>query len=568
MPPYQNQGVVGDLSTSRNSVVDTRRRSLLKLSPFAIATAVTTIGHTSFAEAPEIATAGTFNVRTYGATGEGKTVDTPAINRAIEAVAAAGGGMLLFPSGIYLCFTIHLRSNVDLYLSQGCTILAADSPKAGESTGYNGGAYDAAESNAPWDAFQDYGHSHWQNSLFVGVDLANFSILGPGLIHGKGLSRGSASGQVAPGYSYFVAEQAGVGNKAIALKNCRNVILRDFSILKGGHFALLATGVDNLTIDNLRIDTDRDGLDIDCCRNVRVSNCTVNSPWDDGICPKSSYALGYARATENVTISNCFVTGAYQLGSVIAGTWQKFPEGKAPRNGRIKCGTESNGGFRNISISNCVIEGSKGIALETADGAIVEDIAISNITMRDIVDAPLFLRLNRRDRGPKDTMFPGSLRRVLISNIVSSNSAATTASVFSGIPGNTIEDVQVSGCYFQHRGLVHPSGPSKPLPDWRTRQVPEIEEGYPDPNRFGLTPSHGFFIRHFKHIAMSHVEIAPLNNDPRPAFWLEDVQRADFFAISAPSQPNFALRNVTDLRILWSRAATDTTLQNVINQTL
>jgi len=548
--------------------VDKRRRDLLKLSPLAIVTAVTTIGHTAVAQAPATATDGTFNIRTYGATGDGKTVDTTAINKAIDAVAAAGGGMLLFPAGTYMCFTIHLRSNVDLYLSQGCTILAADSPKAGEATGYNGGTYDAAEPNTPWDAFQDYGHSHWQNSLFVGVDIANFSILGPGLIHGEGLSRGSAPGQVAQEYSYFVAEQAGVGDKAIALKNCHNVTLRDFSVLKGGHFALLATGVDNLTIDNLCIDTDRDGLDIDCCRNVRVSNCTVNSPWDDGICPKSSYALGYARSTENVTIANCFVTGAYQLGSVIAGTWKKFADGKAPRNGRIKCGTESNGGFRNITISNCVIEGSKGIALESADGAIIEDIAISNITMRDTTDAPLFLRLNRRNRGPKDTMRPGSLRRILISNIVSSNSAGSTASVFSGIPENAIEDVKLSNCYFQHRGLEPSKNPSKPLPDWHTRQVPEIEEAYPDPNRFGQTPSHGFFIRHLKNLEMSHIEIAPLNGDPRPAFWLEDVQRADFFAITAPPQPNFALRNVSDLRILWSCAANDATLQHVVNQTL
>ena len=121
MPPYQNQGVVGDLSTSRNSVVDTRRRSLLKLSPFAIATAVTTIGHTSFAEAPEIATAGTFNVRTYGATGDGKTMSTrPLSTRAIETVAASGWRHAPLPMpGIYVCFTIHLRSNVALYLSQG-----------------------------------------------------------------------------------------------------------------------------------------------------------------------------------------------------------------------------------------------------------------------------------------------------------------------------------------------------------------------------------------------------------------------------------------------------------------
>ena len=157
-----------------------------------------------------------------------------------------------------------------------------------------------------------------------------------------------------------------MGNKAIALKNCRNVIFRDFSILKGGHFGLLLTGVDNLTIDNLKIDTDRDGMDIDCCKNVRVSNCTVNSPWDDGICPKSSYALGYARATENVTITNCYVTGTYELGTVLDGTCKKFAaDARVYRTGRIKCGTESNGGFKNITISNCVFDGCHGLALES-----------------------------------------------------------------------------------------------------------------------------------------------------------------------------------------------------------
>ena len=124
------------------------RRDLLKLSPLALAS---TIGHIALAESPAPAAAeAVFNVRTYGATGDGKTVDTPAINKAIEAVAAAGGGTLLFPAGTYMCFTIHLRSRVDLYLSRGCTILAADSPKPGETTGYNGGTYDAAEPNKPW----------------------------------------------------------------------------------------------------------------------------------------------------------------------------------------------------------------------------------------------------------------------------------------------------------------------------------------------------------------------------------------------------------------------------------
>jgi hypothetical protein len=188
--------------------------------------------------------------------------------------------------------------------------------------------------------------------------------------------------------------------------------------------------------------------------------------------------------------------------------------------------------------------------------------------MRDIADAPIFLRLNRRNRGPKETMRAGRLRRVLISNLVSSNSAASTASMFSGIPENAIEDVKLSNCYLGHRGLELSKDASKPTPDWRTLQVPEIEEAYPDLNRFGSTSSNGFFIRHLKNLEMSHIEIAPTNADPRPAFWLEDVHRADFFAITAPPQPNFVLRNVSDFRILWSRAAKDMALDQAESQTI
>jgi polygalacturonase len=545
------------------------RRDLLKASPLVLAS---TVGHVALAQSPSAPSAAeaTFDVRRFGATGDGKTVDSPAINKAIEAVAAAGGGVLVFPAGTYVCFSIHLKSHVDLYLDRGCTILAADSPKPGETTGYNGGTYDAAEPNDPWTPYQDYGHNHWHNSLLWAENEHDFGIYGTGLIYGKGLSFGS--GGTRGDYTTFKAEQAGVGNKAIALKNCHNVILRDFSILKGGHFALLATGVDNMTLDNLLIDTDRDGFDIDCCRNVRLSNCTVNSPWDDGICPKSSYALGYARSTDNVTIANNFVTGIYELGSVYAGTWKRFPDdARVSRNGRIKCGTESNGGFRNISITGNVLEGCKGISLETSDGAYLEDIAITGNTMREIIDAPLFLRLNRRNRGPKETMRAGTLRRVVISNIVSHDSASSTSSIFSGIPENLIEDVKLSNCYFGHRGLpkdmrIGWGESSKPMPDWHTIKVPEIEDAYPELLRFGPTPCNGFFIRHLKHLEMSHVEVAPQSPDARPAFWLEDVQRADFFAITAPPQPNFSLHNVTDLRIAWSRAAKDTTLANASDQ--
>jgi polygalacturonase len=541
------------------------RRDFLRTGSFGMAAAV--IPTVSLAgSAQEGATSaapalGVFDVRKYGATGDGKTLDTDAVNRTIDAAAAAGGGLVLFPSGTYLCFSIRLKSQVHLHLEQGSTILAAESPRAGQQTGYNGGVYDAAEPNKAWDAYQDYGHNHWHNSLLWGEDIHDVSITGPGLIYGRGLSFGANRTQRG-NYPIYTAEQAGVGNKAIALKNCRNVLLRDFSMLKGGHFCLLLTGVDNLTIDNLKIDTDRDGMDIDCCQNVRVSNCTVNSPWDDGICPKSSYALGYARPTRNLTITNCWVTGYYELGSVLDGTFKKFaPELHVPRTGRIKCGTESNGGFINVTISNCVFEGCNGYALESMDGALLEDITITNTTMRDLVSGPLFMRLGARLRGPKESTKVGTMRRILISNL-SCFSAPRQSSILTGIPGYLIEDVKLSNIYIETTG----GGTAE---DGKV-QPPELENGYPDPGRFGPMPATGFFLRHMKNLEMSHVEIANETPDARPAFYLADVERADFFAVTAPRNAEgvFALRGVKDLRIGWSRAAADAALSVVDGKVL
>src|SRR5579883_1939118 len=323
------------LTTRRTYPMQKPRRDFLKYATVGAAGAFAPLGigaQTTVSAPP--AHGSIYDVRAFGATGDGKSIDSSAINKAIEAAANSGGGTVLFPAGTYHSFSIRLKSNIALYLSQGATILAAETPATGNE------GYDPAESNAPWESYQDYGHNHWHNSLIWGEDLHDVTICGPGLIYGKGLSRGWANEQP-------LAENPRVGNKAIALKNCRNVILRDFSILKGGHFGILATGVDNFTINNLTIDTNRDGMDIDCCRNVHVSNCTVNSPWDDGICLKSSYALGYARATEMVTITNCTVTGDFQEGTLLDGTLKHFdPGANVDRNGRIKFGTESNGGFK------------------------------------------------------------------------------------------------------------------------------------------------------------------------------------------------------------------------------
>jgi polygalacturonase len=561
-----------------------------------------------------------FDVRAFGATGDGKTVDSPAINAAIGAAAAAGGGTVVFPAGNYVSFSIRLKSKVNLYLSQGSAIIAADSPKPGETTGYMGGVYDAAEPNVQWEKGQDYGHNHWHNSLIWGEGLSDISITGPGLIWGRGLSfgagpgrapaggggsgvgfgpgrptppagqavaggaaaaaTGAAAGQAATAggaarlagagagglnrgrgnYPMFQAEQAGVGNKAIALKNCRNVTLSDFSLLKGGHFGMLVTGVDNLTIDNLKIDTDRDGMDIDCCRNVRVSNCTVNSPWDDAIVPKSSFALGYNRSCDNFTITNCFVSGCYQLGTVLDGTWKKFTQEadrKVGGTGRIKLGTESNGGFRNFSISNCVFEGCQGLALETVDGALLEDITVTNITMRDIISCPIFLRLGARLRGANgqdDHSIPvGTLQRVLISGVTCYNSAAKFGSNITGIPGYTVKDVKISDVFVQHVG-GGTEADAKIV-------VSEYENKYPEPGMLGTLPAHGFYFRHVDRLEMSHVEVQPTSPDARPCIVTDEVHRADFAFITAPSSPPaFSFNNSTDIRVMLSRAGADQTI--------
>ena len=508
-----------------------------------------------------------YNIKNFGALGDGKTLDSPAINKAIDEAASKNGGTVYFPAGTYLSVSIHLKSNIALYLDQGATILAAD-PK-------NGYKYDLPEENK-WDEYQDFGHTYFHNSLIWGENLENISILGPGLINGDGLVRGGSQSRTkeeqealkgkAPNgreigpFGYPNARdnvESGWGNKAIALKLCRNVILKDFSILHGGHFAILATAADNLTLNNLKIDTDRDGMDIDCCKNVRVSDCFVNSPFDDGICLKSSFPLGYARATENVTITNCQVSG-YDEGTMLDGTYKREYKKYSHHSptGRIKFGTESNGDFKNITISNCVFDYCRGLALETVDGSHLEDITINNITMRDIENSPIFIRLGRRMRGPAGVPV-GELRRIIISNIVIYN-AAPKSVLIVGLPEKDIEDVQLDNIKIYYKG-----GGTK---EQSTIKVPEDETGYPEPDNFGDTPAFGFFIRHIKNIKMSNIEVKYKEEDMRPPFILDDVKGAEFDFVNAEKEngvSSIKLNNVDALKIFKCESVKDTTIGRI-----
>jgi hypothetical protein len=454
-----------------------------------------------------------YNVRAFGAVGDAKTLDSPAINRAIEACAKAGGGTVFVPAGTYLSGSIHLKSYINLHLDAGATILGAPQ-------GLN--AYDPAE---PFkgQAYQDGGHTYFHNSLIWGEDLTNVSITGQGIINGGGLVRQSELLDRLNGFNTWnptnpapfikppVTNEAAlrIGNKAIALLRCRHVLLRDITIFHGGHFALLATGCDDMAVDNVTVDTNRDGFDFDCCRNLAVSNCRVNSPTDDGICPKSSYALGKPVITENLTIVNCQVSG-FKEGTLLDGTMKPSPHG----TGRIKFGTEASGGFRNCAVANCTFRSCHGLALEEVDGGLLENITINNLSMMDVAHYPIYITLGMRNRTPGITR-PGKLRNVLISNVLATGVDPMSGIQITGCPGAPVEGIRL-----ENIRLIFKGGGTK---EQSARVAPELGTGYPEPSRLGTMPAYGLFARHVQDLELANIRFSFLQDDLRPALVCSDV---------------------------------------------
>jgi polygalacturonase len=484
--------------TRSNAFLQPNRRSVLKAGVVGIA-----VFAARCCSAAEIL--GLYNVRSHGAKGDGKTLDTASIQQALDAASLAGGGTVLFPAGTYLCYSLHLRSHVTLELDSGAVLLAATPNFSSPNERYDNPETQPSEI-VP---FQDFGHNHWHNSLLWGEGLNQVAIVGNGVLWGRGLNKGDGPNE----------ERPGIGNKTIALKNSHNVLLRDISLRDAGHFGVLASGVDNLTIDNVRIDTRRDGIDIDGCRNVHISNCTVNAPWDDAIVLKSSYSLGVPRPTEQVTITGCTVTGSYQMGSLLDANYLPFPavikDDKPSLVGRIKIGTETNGDIRNVVVSNCIFEGCHGLAVESEDGGHVQDIRFSNITMRNILGPPFFVRLGSRLRGPAGITV-GSVDRVAFDSIDCWNATSAECSILSGVPGHPIHDISFQNIHIEHQG----SGVS------RTGEIPEEEKAYPDPNMFGPTPASGFYVRHVEGLSMVDVKVRATAPDARPLLVLDDVRHA------------------------------------------
>jgi polygalacturonase len=433
-----------------------------------------------------------FNVRDFGAKGDGKTPDTAAIDQAIASCAAAGGGTVLFPEGVYLAGTIHLKGdNLTLELTPKARILGRPNDE---------NAYDPAEPNE-WEQYQDNGHSHFHNALLWGTKLKNFSITGGGSIHGGGIVWGNKV-------------QAGGGDKILSLTECKGIKVTNVSLLQGGHFVMLLNDCDDIEVSKVLIRTPRDGLDFMGCRNILVEDCVIRCyehpdydrdlrpgeklyAGDDCIGIKSDYALGRRLDTENVVVRRC-----------------KLTSGCNP----IQFGSETTGNFRNCHFTDIEIDHADkaGLGLTSNDGGTIEDVTFKNITIAKAA-VPIYINVNPRRRTP-EKVTPGRIRNVSFENIVVTDSygygrKTENASVISGMPGFLVENIVFKNIKISAKG-----GGKKAEADL----VPHYPVDY-SPGALGRRPAYGFYIRHAKNIEFQNADFAFENDDGRPAIVCQDV---------------------------------------------
>ncbi|RCG25940.1 carbohydrate-binding protein [Sphaerisporangium album] len=421
-----------------------------------------------------------FNVRDYGATGNGSTNDDDAIDRAINAANAAGGGIVVFPSGRYRSRTIHLKSDVTLRLDSGSVILAASS------------GMDAAESNGN-DDYQDYGHSHFHNALMWGNGITNFHITGTGTIDGDGkLITGNPS--------------SGQADKAIVLTECSNVSLTGVTIRRGGHFGALINGCHDLTIDDLKtVYADsgvRDGINLINSWNVTVTNSRIEAS-DDALVFKSDYALGHTYTSRNVRVRD---TTVY-----------------SHENNALQFGSETCGDFRDFRFDNITVlgAGKAGIGIVTMDGAVIEDVHYDHVTLTKTT-SPIFMKIGERRRCPGSPP-AGRIRNITISNVTGTNltapvvtgtvGASDYSSTLTGTPAVDIGP----GITLDNVDLTVPGG----HPASEATRVPgEFLSTYP-PRDYGPRPSYGYWIRHATGITLGG-DLRFTSNDGRPAVIADD----------------------------------------------
>lgn len=443
-----------------------------------------------------------FNVRDHGARGDGRSKDTRAIQAAIDA-AARSRGTVYFPAGDYVSGTLRLRSHVTIRLAGNATLLASP----------DGGDFDRPETFG-YETFADLETADFSFALLQGRGLSRVSILGPGRIDGNRTSRG--------------------GPKPIALKECRSVEIRDLTVVNAPNYNISLLGCDGVDIRRVTIlNGYSDGIDPDCCRNVRIAECHIESR-DDAVVLKTSFALGVRRSTENVTVTDCHLV---------------------TRHNALKLGTESTGDFRHIAFRNCTIVGqrhpwkgelSSGISLQAVDGGTLEQVVVSNIRMTQ-VRSPIFVRLARRGRGQAAGTV-GALRDVSISDVVARG--ASGASSITGVPGLPVGRISLE----KIRVLASGGGQAELV----TLDMPEMEGRYPDATMFGDLPAYGLYCRHVVGLTVDGLDLRVVQPDARPAIVLDDVRDAAVRTMHATppagGRPAIWLHSVQDVTVQNTRS--------------
>ena len=468
------------------------------------------------------------DVHDFGAKGDGATKDTKAIQAAIDKASAMGGTVVISP-GRYVSGTLHLRSNLTLRIEQGGTLLL--SPDDGDFDAYEELPYRIAappkESepevsfvgpllpehrwrSAP-PAYDDTETSYFHYALLSGDGVHDVVIEGDGAIDGNRPRRG--------------------GPKPIAIKNSEWISVRGITIRNAPNYNISFGGTDYIEVEGVKLlNGYADGVDTDGCRYVRITNCYIDVS-DDAVCPKASMALGKPRATEHLVVANCVLRTS---------------------SNDFKFGTESAGDLKDVSVSNCVMlrrpDGSKalgGIALESVDGANIDGVVISNISMEDVV-APIFIRLGTRGRGMHKPA-PGSIKNVSIQNVVARG--ASLASSITGVDGGRVENVTIDGLNVTANGGVAA----------RQLDIPEVPDKYPDPDMFGELPAVALCGRHVDGITLRNLKVHTAQPDGRPAVMLDDVSRVEISGFDSTNvplhQPLLLFRNVTGALLNGNRVS-------------
>lgn len=341
----------------------------------------------------------TFEVRQFGARGDGKTNDTRAITAAIEKCNAEGGGTVHFPSGKYMAASIHLKSNVRLALDDGAII---EGLKEG---------YDKPEPN-PFSKFQDAGHSHYHNSLMWGENIENFAIIG-GQVNGGGATQSDKTGESG-------------GNKVIAIKVGKNLCFQNVTHVTGAHFVYLLNDCENITFDHLTIKKSRDAIDLMGCRNVAAFGCRFTGCSDDTLGIKSDYALGRRIRSENIY------------------AWDDYFESGC--NG-LQFGSETAGDFKHIRCWNIQIGQAMkaGIGITCNDSATIEDVRYRHIEISHAAN-PIFMLITNRLRTGEAGVHPGVIKDVLIEDVTIKDAKAgrqgpVNPMTICGLAGHPVENV-------------------------------------------------------------------------------------------------------------------------------